>query len=98
MYPRVRGSDETFEQGMRLVWFAVEFRMELAGNEKWMFGQLDDLDELAIRRVTAEDEVRLLKSLTIRIVELVTVTVTFVDDEGSVQARGLSAHDQLAGL
>jgi len=42
----VAGSDETFEERMRLVRFAAEFRMELAGNEKWMVLQFDHLDQI----------------------------------------------------
>jgi hypothetical protein len=45
----VRGGDEALEQRMRLVRLAQKFRMKLAGHEKWMVFQLDDLDELAVR-------------------------------------------------
>jgi hypothetical protein len=32
----MRGGDEAFEEGVRLVGLAQEFRVELAGDEKWV--------------------------------------------------------------
>lgn len=36
MQLRVRGGDESFEQRVRLVRFALKFRMKLRCNKKWM--------------------------------------------------------------
>jgi hypothetical protein len=40
----VRGGDETLEQRVRLVRLAQKFRVELAGDEKGMAFEFDDLD------------------------------------------------------
>ena len=48
---------------MWLVRLAVEFRMELAGDEEWMFRQFDDLDQLAVRRVAAKSETGFLEHI-----------------------------------
>ena len=45
----MRGGDEAFEQRMRLVRLAQEFRMELAGQEERMARQFDDFHQLAVR-------------------------------------------------
>src|SRR5437660_1187657 len=52
----VGGGDEATEEGMGLVRFAVEFGVELAGDEEGMLGQLGDFDEPAVGGVAAEDE------------------------------------------
>ena len=41
--------DESFEKLVRLVGFTLELGMKLAGHEKWMPGNLNDLDQLAVR-------------------------------------------------
>ena len=72
--------------------------MKLAGDEKRVLGQLDDLHQLAVGCVAAENEIRFLEALAIRIVELVSVTVALVDYKGAVQARRFGGHHQLARL
>lgn len=42
-----RSLHEAMEERVRVVWFAEKFRMELAGDEIRMIGQLDDLCEVA---------------------------------------------------
>ena len=42
-----RSLHEAVEEWMRVIWFAKKFRMELAGDEIGMIGQLDDLCEVA---------------------------------------------------
>src|SRR5947208_9540088 len=93
---RVGGADEAFEQRMRLVRFAAEFGMKLAGDEEGVVLQFDHLDQLAVGRSAAEDEVRFLELVAISIVELVTVPVPFVDDERAVEFGRQRAHHQLA--
>src|SRR5258708_26255256 len=46
----VAGGDETFEQGVRLVRFALKFRVKLAGDEKRMVLQFDPLHQFSVRR------------------------------------------------
>ena len=77
----VRRRDETFEQRMRLVRLAQEFRMELARDEKRMVLQLDHFHQFAVRRQAAEDKARLLEFLALGVVEFVAVPVAFVDHE-----------------
>ena len=60
----VRRADECPEQGVRLVRLAVEFGMELAGDVERVVRQFDDFHELAVRRGAAEDEVRLLETVS----------------------------------
>jgi hypothetical protein len=52
----MRRSNEPSKQRMWLVWFAVKFRMELAGNIEWMFFQFDHFNELSFRRGAADDK------------------------------------------
>ena len=46
---REAGLDEAFEKGVRLVRFALEFRMILAGQEIRVIPQLDQFRERAVR-------------------------------------------------
>src|SRR5438046_9956479 len=94
----MRGADEAFEEWMRLMRFAVEFGMELAGDEKWMLRQFDDFDELAVRREPAENVIGLLEPVAEGIVELVPVPMSFVHHECSVKARDPGPHNQLTRL
>ena len=71
---------------MRLVRFAVELRMELARDEERMLGQLDDLDQLAVRREPGEGEIGFLKTFAVGVVKFVTVAMPLVDDESTIQA------------
>src|SRR5579871_1372676 len=78
MQPRVRRCNKSFEQRMRLVRLAVEFRVELAGNEKWMLRQFNHLDQFAVRRQAAKYKAAFLKPLAVGVVELVTVAMPFL--------------------
>jgi hypothetical protein len=95
---RVGGGDETVEQGMRAVRFALEFRMKLAGDEKWVAGQFDDFDQFTVGRPSAKAEAGFGERLVIIVVEFVAMPVALVDDESAIQARGVRAHRQLASL
>src|SRR6476659_636360 len=94
----MRRGDEPPEQRMRLVRFAVEFRMELAGNEKRMFCQLYNLHQLPIRRKSTEDQARFLEFLAICVVKFVTMSMALVDNKCAVKPRSLRTHDKLARL
>src|SRR5437870_4241187 len=41
---------------MRRQWFRLELRVELAGEEPWMIGDFDDLNEVLIRRNTGNHQ------------------------------------------
>src|SRR5438045_1008755 len=90
--------DEPFEKGVRLVWFAVELRMKLAGDKEWMLRQLDDLYQFAIGSKAAKPKIRFFKLLAIPVVELVTMPMPFVYHKGPVKPRGFCANHQLARL
>src|SRR5438477_7563568 len=92
------GGDEAFEERVGLVWFALKFRVELAGDEEWMILQFDYFDQLAIRRETAEDETGLFETLAVGVVEFVTVPMALVNQESAVEVVRQRAHHQLAGL
>ena len=81
MHPRVGGGDETSEQRVRLVRFAVKLRMKLAGDEEGMFGQFDDLHQFPVRREPAQDEAGFLESFAIRIVEFVAMAMALLHHE-----------------
>ena len=92
------GGDEAFEKRVRLMWFTVEFGMELARDEEGVFWNFDDLDQFAVGRVAAEIEPGFFEFFTVGIVEFVTVTMAFVHDERAVQTGGFGADDELTGL
>src|SRR5690348_7757179 len=98
MVMRVGRGDEALEQRMRLVGFALKFRVKLAGDEEGVIGQLDDFHQLAVWREAAEHKLGLLKALTVGVIKLVPVSVAFLDHKSAVQPGGFGAHDQLAGL
>jgi len=90
--------DEAFEEGMWLVRFAVEFGVKLAGDKEGMVGQFDDFYQSTIRSKAAEDELRLLETVAVSIIELVTVAMTFFDNERAVEPGRFSPHHELTGL
>jgi hypothetical protein len=96
--PGMGGRNETLKQRMGLVRFALELGMKLAGDEEGVFRVFNDLDQFSIRCVTAENKTGFLESLTISVVELVTVAMTLVHHKGAVKPGGFRADYQLAGL
>ena len=98
MNPRVGRADEALEHWVGLMRFAVEFGMELAGDEEGVFGYFDDFDQFAIGSITAEAEASLLELFAVGVIEFVAMAVAFVHDESAVEASGFCADDELAGL
>src|ERR1035437_776852 len=86
--PLERGGDEACEQRVRLVRLAAELGMELAPNEERVLGQLDDLHQLPVGCLPAEDEIRLQETLAIGIVEFVAMAVTLLNHECPIKLRG----------
>ena len=64
----------------RISWPTVEFWMELNGDEPGVVRELDDLDELAVRRFSGPEESMLREGLLIGPVELVAMPMPFVND------------------
>ena len=74
---------------MRIVRFALIFRMELARHEERMVLQLDQLDQLAVRRDTADNEIAVLLQLSqIVRIDFIAVAVTFMDNVLLIEALG----------
>src|SRR5436190_22797966 len=94
----VSGRNEAFEQGMRLVRFAVEFRVKLAGNEEWVICNFDNLYQLAIRSEAAENKLGFLKPFPVGVVELIPMPVSFVYHKGPIQPGSLCSNHQLTRL
>ena len=79
------GGDEAFEEGVWLVGFAVEFGMELAGDEEGVFRYFDDFDEFAIGRVATEGEAGFFEFVA-------AAGVTEPDDAPVVAGKRVRAH------
>ena len=77
----MRRRDKAFEQWVRLVRLAQKLRMKLARQKERVILQFDDFDQLAIRRVAAEYKASFLETFAVRIVELESMSMTFVNHE-----------------
>ena len=76
----VADADEFSKERMRVERFRTEFWMELNGDEPGVVRELDDLDELAVRRFSGHEESMLREGLLIGPVELVAMPMPFVND------------------
>ena len=94
----VGGGDEAFEEGVRFVGFALEFGVELAGDEEGVIFEFDDFDEFAVGRCATKNEAGLFEFGAIGVVEFVAVTMAFVDEKCAVEMRAQGVHGELAGL
>src|SRR6202165_5635485 len=83
---------------MRTSGARLKFRMELASDEPWMGRKLDDLDERAIWRQTAEVQSVLDESVTVLVVDLVAVPMPLTHLRRSIDRRGLSSDSKPAGI
>src|SRR5690349_2150645 len=83
---------------MGLVRLALEFRMELAGDKEGMVGQLNNLDQLAVRGEATEHKACLLEPLPVGIVEFVAMPMALLHHKSTVQASCLGSYYQLARL
>src|SRR5438046_3344463 len=72
---RKTGLNETFEERVRLVRFALKFRVILAADEIRMIPKLNQFRQRAIRRRSGNDEAFFVHTVAIFHVELVTVPV-----------------------
>jgi len=67
--------NETFEERVRLVRFALKFRVILAADEIRMIPKLNQFRQRAIRRRSGNDEALFVHPVAIFHIELVTVSV-----------------------
>src|ERR1051325_7048826 len=67
----VGGGDETFEQRVRRVRFALKFRMKLAGQVKWVVRQFDNLHKFFVDRSSRKHKSGFLEFLPVIVVEFV---------------------------
>ena len=77
--PLKRCGDELAEERRRPRRPRLELGMELRGDEPWVVGQLDDLDEPALLERPADHEARVDELLAVGVVDLVAVPVTLGD-------------------
>src|SRR2546425_99785 len=93
-----RGAHKSLERRVTIEGTGFEFRVELHADKPGMIAQLDDLDQLAIRRQTAEDHAPGHKPLTVGVVELVAVAVALGDALFAVEPRRQASIQQDAGI
>src|SRR5438034_3471452 len=77
---RERGADELPEERRRPRRARLELRVELAGHEPGMVGELDDLDEPTLLERSGHSEPRVDQRRAVVVVDLVAVAVSLVDD------------------
>ena len=80
-------ADELAEERRRPRRPRLELRVELAGDEPRVIGQLDDLDEPALLERARDDEAGVDELLAVVVVDLVAVPVALVDDRLAVASR-----------
>ena len=93
----VGGLDEGREQRMRLQRLRLEFGMELAAEEEWMVGNLDDLDVGSVGCGAGDAQAAGGKGLLVFAVELVAMAVALADLGFAVRLMGQRAGLELAG-
>ena len=71
--------DEGVEQGVTVPRCGLELGVKLHRDEEGMRGDLDDLPEFAVRRGAREAHALLFEQAEVILIQLVAVTVTFVD-------------------
>ena len=64
---------------MRMVEAGMELRMKLGSNEPWMITQLDNLHKLIVGGRSTDHQSLRGQRFSIRIIEFITMTVSFVD-------------------
>jgi len=79
--------NEASEQGMTIKGAGLELGVELHPHKPGMVAQLNDLDQSAIRRQTAENQAFGQEHLTIGVIELIPVAMTFGDLLLPIQLR-----------
>src|ERR1700682_163251 len=92
------GRDEVPKEWMWTVRSRAEFRVELRGNEPRVVTQLDDFHQTVVGRCAREDHARLPHRLTVGVVELEAMPVSFVHDRLAIGLRRQRAGLQLAGV
>src|SRR3954462_2449436 len=96
---RARRADEVLEQRMAGERLGFQLGMELAAEEpRMVLFELDDLDELAIRRHAGERKPRVPERREVLLVDLVPVAVPFRNQGLAVSPRGKRAGAELAGI
>src|SRR5262245_3523538 len=81
---------------MRTVRTALELGMELTRDEIGMVGDLDDLDQAAVRCGAADQQARALEAFAILVVHFPAVAVTLADFVFTVELRRQSPRLDLA--
>lgn len=82
------GGNELAEERIRFQWTGGKFGVELAGDEKRMRGQFDDLGQLLLRVDAAEDKARRLVLRFEPVVEFVAMAMALLDVALTIAAVG----------
>src|SRR6266542_3893749 len=93
-----RGLDERGKERMRFPRARAEFRMELAGHEPRVVGQLDDLHQLLVGPDARDPEAALLERVEIVVVDLVAMAVPLPDGALPIGPGGGAALAQRDGV
>src|SRR5712691_92906 len=96
--PREGGAHEPGEQRMRTHRPGLELRMELAADEPGMIGQLDHLDQRAVRREPRAPHAELGEHVAIGVRDLVAVAVPLAHLRRPVDLRRARGGPQPAGI
>src|SRR5687768_11837092 len=86
-----RGSDQPREQRMRARRTRLQLGMELTADEPWMIGELDDLDERAVRAHPTQSEPVLDERVPILVRYFIAVAVPLADLGHAVHLGRLAA-------
>jgi len=87
-FPRMTGLNEASEERVRVERFRFELRMELHRDVPRMGRKLDDFNELAVERSPDDLQAVIGQGFFIQAVELVPMTVSFVDHRLGVELMG----------
>ena len=84
-------ADEATEQRRRSRRAGLELRVELAGDEPGMVGELDDLDQEPFLERARDDEAACDELVAVVVVDLVAMAMALVDRRRAVELAGASA-------
>src|SRR5580700_4890244 len=79
-----RGTNEAREERVRRRRPALELRVKLTPDEKWVIAELDELDEAPVGRGAAENEPRCGELIAVVVGKLVSMAMTFRDVRHSI--------------
>src|SRR2546423_2627949 len=79
-------------------WLRFEFRMELDSDKPRMFGNFDDLNQIALFANTRKRESMLFEQRTIFVVEFISMAMTFMNQRLAVSLGHPARFDELTRI